>query len=247
MSLGMSLFALLLWLVVALPGAAPQAVSLVPEPRPEVESFVLFERGKVWRAERQELGRAHFSRWAWGDEVGAELLFELDPIDTRLQRVVRRRAEAVTYSWREWRGGPKEGSESGRTLVVERGPRGAHLREWAGRAMRGEPASGGTTTVELVEAARSGRGLCVGVEELFDAGEVSSTSALVLELPLVPGLPAAPRLVSIVPLDGGMRPSHWLFAGAELVAFVEGDVAAARTARTEGALAASRAPTKPGL
>jgi len=209
-----------------LAGSLPQ--DLPPASPARVESFVLFERGRVWRAERQELGHARMSTWTSRGAESHELLFVLDPIGTRVQRVLRKRLGETTYSWREWRESAAEGSEAGRTLVLERGARDVHLREWAGRAMRSEVAPKGRTTLELVDEARNARGFRARTQLHIDPLEVRSALSLVLETPLAWGLPGAPRVASILPLDGGMRPSHWVFAGAELMGFVEGGIQASR-------------------
>jgi len=223
MSLWMSLFSFAFCLVA---GLVPE--NLPPVQPTRVESFVLFERGRVWRAEREELGHARMSFWTQGPETNLEFLFDFEPIGTHVQRVLRRRPGEVTFTSREWRRGAVEGSESGRTLVLERGARDVHLREWAGRAMRSEVAPKGRTTLELVDEARRSRGFDARIELRFDPLEVRSAPALVVQAPLAWGFPGAPRMTSVVPLDAGLRPSHWVFAGAELTAFIEGGVQGSR-------------------
>jgi hypothetical protein len=221
----------------------------VPElaPAPRLESFVLFERGRVWQAERRELGSAVLGSWSAGGEVTLEFLLELEPIKTRVQRVLRRRPGESTYSWREWRSSGGPGAQAGRTLVLERSARGSQLREWAGRAMRAEVAPGGIGTLELVEDARRRSGFGARIVQYFDPLEVSSAPALVLDVPLAWGLAGCPRMMSLVPLDSGKRPSHWVFSSRELIAFAEGELVGSRCVQPPVATVAVDASAPVGL
>lgn len=191
--------------------------------RARSESFVLFERGRVWSAERVRLGTARATSTTLGLEAEVELSLELEPIATRVQRVLRRRGAETTLIWREWRTGKGDGgASSGRTLVVEVGPRGSFLREWAGGAMRAEASEVGTTTLELVASARRTDGFAAAIVRRFDPLEAVSRPALVLQTPLAWGLPGSPRVLNVIDLVEGSRPSSWYLAGSELVAFAEG-------------------------
>ena len=199
--------------------------------RSRSESFVLFERGRVWGAERAQLGSARSTATFRGSECELELTLALDPIATQVQRVLRRRGPETTLIWREWRSGDADGgASSGRTLVLERGPRGSHLREWAGRAMRAERTAHGTSTLELVEHAREVRGFGLSVVRRFDPLEAELRPALVLATPIFWGFPGGPRCLDVIDLGSGMRPSRWILVGSELIAFAEGGLVGSRCA-----------------
>lgn len=155
-----------------------------------------------------------------------EFVWNLQPIQTRIDRFVRTRGGRTTVSYREWRASQERDRFTGRTLVMERRAGVAELREWAGGEMQVRYVAPGLDELELIAASRKWRGAGLRVVSGFSSLE-GTTRPLWLqrvELPLpMAGMPPAARVFAW-DLELGRPVGEWLFVGQRLTAFRMGEV-----------------------
>ena len=191
----------------------PASSEVDTEPTNSKQTYILVPRGQAWQSNRKESGRAFL--FASGSPRLLEFDLELTGSGTHVQRTHRQGATGQgTLVYREWRR-TQVGSQAGRSL----------LREWAGGAVRHQgvttPANG-LTWLAWIEREREHRADLPIASSLriFSDQECKWIPALVVRTALGP--PGGLRIVDLLPMDGS-RNSRLVFAGTQLLGFLEGD------------------------